>query len=66
MKEHFKRVEQGEIRVSLKPQAVYKLPEVWKKDVRSLLGEGRRDAHDGGDGQGARPRRRRWARRSRT
>jgi len=37
MKEHFKRIEQGEIRVSLKPQAVYKLPEVWKKDVRSLL-----------------------------
>jgi ATP-binding cassette subfamily E protein 1 len=37
MKDHFKRIEQGEIRVSLKPQAVYKLPEVWKKDVRSLL-----------------------------
>ncbi|MDA4114666.1 MAG: ribosome biogenesis/translation initiation ATPase RLI [Thaumarchaeota archaeon] len=37
MKEHFKRIEQGEIRVSLKPQAVYKLPEIWKKDVRSLL-----------------------------
>jgi ATP-binding cassette subfamily E protein 1 len=37
MKDHFKRVEQGEIRVSLKPQAVYKLPEIWKKDVRSLL-----------------------------
>jgi ATP-binding cassette subfamily E protein 1 len=37
MKEHFKRIQQGEIRVSLKPQAVYKLPEVWKKDVRSLL-----------------------------
>jgi ATP-binding cassette, sub-family E, member 1 len=37
MKEHFKRVSMGEVRVSLKPQAVYKLPEVWKKDVRSLL-----------------------------
>jgi ATP-binding cassette subfamily E protein 1 len=37
MKEHFKRIEQGEIRVSLKPQAVYRLPEVWKKDVKSLL-----------------------------
>jgi ATP-binding cassette subfamily E protein 1 len=37
MKEHFRRISQGEIRVSLKPQAVYKLPEVWKKDARSLL-----------------------------
>ena len=37
MKEHFRRVSQGEIRVSLKPQAVYKLREVWKKDVGSLL-----------------------------
>lgn len=37
LKEHFKRVAGGELRVSLKPQAVYKLPEVWGKDVRSLL-----------------------------
>ncbi len=37
LKDHFKKVAQGDIRVSLKPQAVYKLPEVWKKDVRSLL-----------------------------
>jgi ATP-binding cassette, sub-family E, member 1 len=37
LKDHFKRVAQGDLRVSLKPQAVYKLPEVWKKDVRSLL-----------------------------
>jgi ATP-binding cassette subfamily E protein 1 len=37
MKDHFKRVSMGEVKVSLKPQAVYKLPEVWKKDVRSLI-----------------------------
>ncbi len=37
LKEHFKRVSTGEVRVSLKPQAVYKLPEIWRKDVRSLL-----------------------------
>jgi ATP-binding cassette, sub-family E, member 1 len=37
LKEHFERVESGEVRISLKPQAVYKLPEVWKKDVSSLL-----------------------------
>jgi ATP-binding cassette, sub-family E, member 1 len=37
MKDHFKRVSAGSVRVSLKPQAVYKLPEVWKNDVRSLL-----------------------------
>ena len=37
LKDHFKKVAQGDLRVSLKPQAVYKLPEVWKKDVRSLL-----------------------------
>ncbi len=37
LKEHFRRVADGEVKVSLKPQAVYKLPEVWKKDVRSLL-----------------------------
>jgi ATP-binding cassette subfamily E protein 1 len=37
LKEHFKRLVNGQIRVSLKPQAVYKLAEVWKKDVSSLL-----------------------------
>jgi len=37
LKEHFERVESGEVKISLKPQAVYKLPEVWKKDVASLL-----------------------------
>ncbi|HKT21493.1 MAG TPA: ribosome biogenesis/translation initiation ATPase RLI, partial [Nitrososphaerales archaeon] len=37
MKEHFERVEDGELKVSLKPQAVYKLPEAWKKETRLLL-----------------------------
>jgi len=37
LKEHFERVAASEVRISLKPQAVYRLPEVWKKDVSSLL-----------------------------
>lgn len=37
MKEHFERVARGELRVSLKPQAVYKLPEAWKKETGLLL-----------------------------
>ncbi len=37
MKEHFERIADGELRVSLKPQAVYKLPEAWDKDAGSLL-----------------------------
>ncbi len=37
MKEHFERIADGEMRVSLKPQAVYKLPEAWKKETRLLL-----------------------------
>jgi ATP-binding cassette subfamily E protein 1 len=37
MKEHFERVAAGEMRVSLKPQAVYKLPEAWKKETELLL-----------------------------
>jgi ATP-binding cassette subfamily E protein 1 len=37
MKEHFERVADGELRVSLKPQAVYKLPEAWKKETKLLL-----------------------------
>jgi ATP-binding cassette subfamily E protein 1 len=37
MKEHFERVAEGELRVSLKPQAVYKLPEAWKKETKLLL-----------------------------
>ena len=39
MKEHFERVARGELRVSLKPQAVYKLPEAWKKETELLLGK---------------------------
>jgi ATP-binding cassette subfamily E protein 1 len=37
MKEHFERVADGELRVSLKPQAVYRLPEAWKKGTELLL-----------------------------
>jgi len=37
LKDHFEKVAAGEVKISLKPQAVYKLPEVWKRDVRSLL-----------------------------
>ena len=37
MKEHFERIADGELRVSLKPQAVYKLPEAWKKETKLLL-----------------------------
>ncbi len=37
MKEHFERIADGEMRVSLKPQAVYKLAEAWKKDAGALL-----------------------------
>jgi ATP-binding cassette subfamily E protein 1 len=37
LKEHFERVAASEVKISLKPQAVYRLPEVWKKDVSSLL-----------------------------
>ena len=37
MKEHFERIADGEMRVSLKPQAVYKLPEAWRREVEPLL-----------------------------
>ncbi len=37
LKDQFKRIAEGTIRVSMKPQAVYKLPEVWKKDAKSML-----------------------------
>ncbi|HXW95924.1 MAG TPA: ribosome biogenesis/translation initiation ATPase RLI [Nitrososphaerales archaeon] len=37
MKGHFERIAAGEMRVSLKPQAVYRLPEAWKKEAGSLL-----------------------------
>jgi ATP-binding cassette, sub-family E, member 1 len=37
MKEHFERIADGEMRVSLKPQAVYRLPEAWKKETEVLL-----------------------------
>jgi len=37
MKEHFEKIADGEMRVSLKPQAVYRLPEAWKKETELLL-----------------------------
>ena len=35
--DHFRRIANGELRASVKPQAVYELPRVWKGDVRTLL-----------------------------
>ena len=37
MKEHFQRIANGNLRVSLKPQAVYKLAETWTKRTLLLL-----------------------------
>lgn len=37
MKEHFEKVVDGEMKVSLKPQAVYRIPEAWDGDAGSLL-----------------------------
>jgi ATP-binding cassette subfamily E protein 1 len=37
MKEHFQRVANDELKVSMKPQMIYKIPEAWKKDSKSLL-----------------------------
>jgi len=37
MKEHFERIAAGEMRVSMKPQAVYKVPEAWSGSAESLL-----------------------------
>jgi ATP-binding cassette subfamily E protein 1 len=37
MKEHFEKIADGELRVSLKPQAVYKLPQAWTKEAGLLL-----------------------------
>jgi ATP-binding cassette, sub-family E, member 1 len=37
MKEHFERIADGELRVSLKPQAVYKIPEAWTNETELLL-----------------------------
>jgi ATP-binding cassette subfamily E protein 1 len=37
MKEHFEKIADGEMRVSLKPQAVYKIPEAWEGEVEPML-----------------------------
>ena len=37
MKEHFERVADGEMKVSVKPQAVYKIPDAWTGEVEPLL-----------------------------
>ncbi|HME18346.1 MAG TPA: ribosome biogenesis/translation initiation ATPase RLI [Nitrososphaerales archaeon] len=39
MKEHFERIADGEMKASLKPQAVYRLPEAWTGTTESLLGQ---------------------------
>ncbi|MCS7116057.1 MAG: ribosome biogenesis/translation initiation ATPase RLI [Nitrososphaerota archaeon] len=37
LKEHFQRIANGDLKVSIKPQAVYDIPKVWNGDARSLL-----------------------------
>ena len=37
LKAHFEKISRNELRVSLKPQAVYKIPQAWKGDAASLL-----------------------------
>ena len=37
LKAHFEKISAGQLKVSLKPQAVYKVAEVWKGDAGSLL-----------------------------
>jgi len=39
IKEHFERLMNNDVRVSLKPQAVYLIPKVWKGSVKSLIKE---------------------------
>src|SRR5207253_10019138 len=36
-KDHFQRITEGEVAVSMKPQAVYRIPETWKKETATLL-----------------------------
>ena len=36
-KDHFQRIAEGEVAVSMKPQAVYRIPETWKKETATLL-----------------------------
>lgn len=37
MKSYFQRVREGKLKISLKPQEVYKIPDVWRGDAYSLL-----------------------------
>ena len=37
LKEHFEKIVENSAKVSLKPQAVYKIPAIWKDSVKSLL-----------------------------
>ena len=37
MKEHFERIADGELKVSVKPQAVYRIPEAWAGEVEPML-----------------------------
>lgn len=37
LKSHFEKISRNELRVSLKPQAVYKIPQAWKGEAASLL-----------------------------
>jgi ATP-binding cassette subfamily E protein 1 len=39
MKEHFEKIADGKLKVALKPQAVYMIPEAWSGDAAGLLRE---------------------------
>ncbi|MEM0117656.1 MAG: ribosome biogenesis/translation initiation ATPase RLI [Conexivisphaerales archaeon] len=41
LRSHFESVSRGELRSSVKPQAIYMIPKAWKKSVRELI-----DAYD--------------------
>ena len=37
LKNHFQKISTNDLRVSIKPQAVYELKDIWKDDCKSLL-----------------------------
>ncbi len=44
LRDHFETIASGSLRVSIKPQAVYRIPEVWKGTVRDLLNRSASDS----------------------
>jgi ATP-binding cassette subfamily E protein 1 len=37
MKSYFQRLKEGELKISIKPQDVYRIPKIWRDDTASLL-----------------------------